>query len=129
MTVQAIRRGARPEELERAKALVERLAEPGRAGWEAGEGTIGRLRELGFDWEAAKALVVVIVLAGTETVSSAAPRIVALLLDHGRWDALRGGDPPAVDSARSSSAVARRMRRSTRAHSGPGSGSSSRCTA
>jgi cytochrome P450 len=99
MTVQAIRRGARPDELERAKALVERLAEPGRAGWEAGAGTIGRLRELGFDWEAAKALVVVIVLAGTETVSSAAPRIVALLLDHGRWDALRGGDPPAVESA------------------------------
>lgn len=99
MTVQAIRRGARPEELDRARALVEQLAAPGRAGWEAGEGTIGRLRELGFDWETAKALVVVIVLAGTETVSSAAPRIVALLLDHGRWDALRGDDPAAVDSA------------------------------
>ena len=99
MTVQAIRRGARPSELKRAKALVERLAEPGRAGWEAGEGTIGRLRELGFGWEAAKALVVVIILAGTETVSSAAPRIVALLLDHGRWDAVRAGEPEAVDSA------------------------------
>ena len=99
MTVQAIRRGARPDELERAKALVERLAEPGRAGWAAGEGTIGRLRGLGFDEETAKALVVVIILAGTETVSSAAPRIVALLLDHGRWDAVRGGDPAAVDSA------------------------------
>jgi cytochrome P450 len=99
MTVQAIRRGARPEELERATLLVDQLAEPGRAGWAAGEGTIGRLRELGFDWEAAKALIVVIILAGTETVSSAAPRIAALLLDHGRWDALRGGDPAAVDSA------------------------------
>ena len=99
MTVQAIRRGARPEELERAKVLVDQLAEPGRAGWAAGEGTIGKLRELGFEWEAAKALVVVIVLAGTETVSSAAPRIAALLLDHGRWDALRGGDPAAVDTA------------------------------
>jgi cytochrome P450 len=99
MTVQAIRRGAKPEELERAKALVDRLAEPGRAGWAAGDGTIGKLRDLGFDWEAAKALVVVIVLAGTETVSSAAPRIAALLLDHGRWDALRGGDPAAVDPA------------------------------
>lgn len=99
MTVKAIRRGVRPSELERAKALVERLAEPGRSGWESGEGTIGRLRELGFDWETARALVVVIILAGTETVSSAAPRIVALLLDHGRWDALRDGDPQAVDSA------------------------------
>jgi cytochrome P450 len=99
MTVQAIRRGARPSDLERATALVERLAEPGRIGWDEGSGTIGRLRELGFDWETAKALIVVIILAGTETVSSAAPRIVALLLDHGRWGALDGGDPVAVGSA------------------------------
>jgi cytochrome P450 len=99
MTVDAIRRGVRPGELERARELVERLGEPGRRGWETGGGTIGRLRELGFDWEAARALVVVIVLAGTETVTSAAPRIVALLADHGRWAALGGGEPAAVDRA------------------------------
>ncbi len=99
MTVRAIRRGVRPGELEAAKALVARLGAPGRAGWDAGGGTIGRLRELGFDWDTARALVVVIVLAGTETVSSAAPRIVALLADHGRWGALDGGRDDAVDAA------------------------------
>ena len=99
MTVQAIRRGARPAELELARTLVDELAEPGRAGWASGTGTLGRLRELGWDEAAARALVVVIVLAATETVSSAAPRIVALLHDHGRWADLDGGDPGAVERA------------------------------
>ena len=99
MTVQAIRRGARPEELARAKVLVDELAEPGRAGWDAGRGTIGRLRDLGFDFEAARAMIVTMILAGTETVTAAAPRIVALLLDHRRWDALAVGEPGAVDAA------------------------------
>jgi cytochrome P450 len=99
MTVRAIRRGVRSGELEDARALVARLGEPGRIGWETGEGTIGSLRALGFDWETARALVVVIVLAGTETVTSAAPRIVALLADHGRWSSLDGGRPAAVEEA------------------------------
>ncbi len=99
MTVRAIRRGVRPGELEAARALVERLGEPGRVGWETGGGAMGRLRELGFDWETARALVVVIVLAGTETVTSAAPRIVALLADNGRWAALEGGRAAAVEEA------------------------------
>jgi cytochrome P450 len=99
MAVNAIRRGIRPAELERAQALVERLAAPGRDGWASGGGTIGRLRELGFDAATARSLIVVIILAGTETVTSAAPRIVATLLDHGRWSALAGGEPGAVDAA------------------------------
>lgn len=99
MTVRAIRRGVRAGELERARGLVERLGAPGRAGWETGGGTIGRLRDLGLGWEEARALVVVIVLAGTETVTSAAPRIAALLADHGRLDALGGGDATAVEAA------------------------------
>jgi cytochrome P450 len=88
MTVQAIRRGVGPAELARAKSLTERLVGPGRAGWESGLGLMGRLRELGFDFAAARALVAVIILAGTETVTSGAPRIAALLLDSGRWQAL-----------------------------------------
>ena len=99
MTVQAIRRGTRPDELARARELVDELAEPGRAGWAAGGGTIGRLRDLGFDFESARAIIVTIILAGTETVTAAGPRIVALLLDHRRWRALAGGDPAAVDAA------------------------------
>jgi cytochrome P450 len=99
MAVSAILRGIKPAELERAHALVERLAMPGRDGWATGGGMIGRLRDLGFDADTARSLIVVIILAGTETVTSAAPRIVATLLDHGRWDALDNGEPGAVDSA------------------------------
>lgn len=99
MTVQAIRRGARAEDLALAKQLVDELAEPGRMGWETGGGTIGRLRDLGFEFEAAKSIIVTVILAGTETVTAAVPRIVALLLDHRLWPALAGGDPERVDDA------------------------------
>ena len=51
---------------------------------------MGRLRELGFGFEDARALVAVIILAGTETVTSGAPRIAALLLDNGRWGSMAG---------------------------------------
>lgn len=88
MTMRAIRRGVRPTDLARASALTESLVAPGRAGWETGAGVMGRLRDLGLGFEEARALVAVIVLAGTETVTSGAPRIVALLHDHGRWSSL-----------------------------------------
>ena len=99
MTVRAIRRGVRPGELDEARALVERLGEPGRIGWATGGGTIGRLRALGFDWETARALVVVIVLAGTETVTSAAPRIVALLAGSRTLGGAGRRAPAAVEQA------------------------------
>ena len=90
MTVDAIRRGPRDADLERAKALTDELVAPGRAGWTAGTGVMGRLRDLGFAFDDARALVAVIILAGTETVTSGAPRIAALLLDNGRWGSIAG---------------------------------------
>jgi cytochrome P450 len=47
-----------------------------------------RLREMGMTLEETRGLVAVILLAGTETVSAALPRIVALLLDSGQFRAL-----------------------------------------
>jgi len=85
MTVRAIRRGPRPDDLERARSLTDSLVAPGRDGWATGSGVMGRLRELGLGFEDARALVAVVILAGTETVTSGAPRIAALLLDNGRW--------------------------------------------
>ncbi|MEI7745101.1 MAG: cytochrome P450, partial [Chloroflexota bacterium] len=78
-------------DLPRAKELTEALVAPGRDGWATGRGVIGRLRDLGLDFEEARALVAVIILAGTETVTSGAPRIAALLLDNGRWPSLADG--------------------------------------
>jgi cytochrome P450 len=91
MTIKAIRRGVRPADLARARSLTESLVAPGREGWAMGRGVMGRLRELGLEFEEARALVAVIILAGTETVTSGAPRIVALLLDNGRWPLPAGG--------------------------------------
>lgn len=93
MTMRAIRRGVRPGDLAQAKALTEALVAPGREGWASGSGVMGRLRELGLGFEEARALIAVIILAGTETVTSGAPRISALLLDSGRWASL--ADPKA----------------------------------
>ena len=97
MTVRAIRHGVRPADLARARALTESLVAHGREGWVAGRGVMGRLRELGLSFEEARALAAVIILAGTETVTSGAPRIAALLLDNGRWASLAGG--PSVRQA------------------------------
>jgi cytochrome P450 len=91
MTIRAIRHGIRPTDLARAEALTESLVAPGREGWASGEGVMGRLRELGLEFDEARALVAVIILAGTETVTSGAPRIIALLVDSGNWAALQGG--------------------------------------
>jgi cytochrome P450 len=90
MAVKAIRRGVDPRDLERARALTETLVAPGRGGWDAGTGVMGRLRDLGFAFEDARALIAVIILAGTETVTSGAPRIAALLLDNGKWGSVTG---------------------------------------
>jgi cytochrome P450 len=50
---------------------------------------IYKLKERGFSFKEAKSLLVVIMAAGTETVSSSFPRIIALLLDDERWGELQ----------------------------------------
>jgi len=100
MTVRAVRRGIRPAELERARVLVDGLAAGSRAGWEAdGDSTMARLRDLGLSFEEARALIVVIILAGTETLTSGAPRAVAVLLDNGAWSTIDPYDGASLDAA------------------------------
>ncbi len=100
MTVQAVRRGIRPDELARGRILVEALGAGSRAGWDGdGDGTMPRLRRMGMTFEEARSLVVVIILAGTETVSSGAPRAIATLMDHGVWGRIDPEDDAAIDRA------------------------------
>ena len=100
MTVQAVRRGMRQSELTRARELVAALGAGSRAGWESdGDGTMPRLRRMGMSFEEARSLVVVIILAGTETVSSGGPRAIATLMDHGAWDTIDPDDDAALDAA------------------------------
>lgn len=100
MTTDAARHGIRPERKRRAIELVEALAAGAQAGWESGgDSALARLRALGLDYEEAKALVVIIILAGTETVSSGLPRSIALLVDSGEWARLPADDPAAIDAA------------------------------
>ena len=100
MTVDGARRGLRPREKQRAEDLVAAMAAGARAGWDAdGDSALARLRRLGFGYDEARALVVVIILAGTETVSSGLPRSLALLIDTGTWDQIPPDDPAAIDDA------------------------------
>ena len=49
---------------------------------------IAQLKKRGFSFEDAKALLVVLMIAGTETVSSSLPRIIALLIEDDKWEYL-----------------------------------------
>lgn len=66
------------------------LTDGAAGGYRSGDedSIVGRLRSLGFDWEDARGMVAVMILAGTETVSTALPRMIAILVDHGSWPAL-----------------------------------------
>jgi cytochrome P450 len=100
MTTDAARHGVRPDRKRRALELVDALAAGARAGWDSGgDSALARLRDLGLEYEEAKALVVIIILAGTETVSSGLPRSIALLVDSGAWDRIPQDDPSALDAA------------------------------
>lgn len=60
----------------------------------------GRLKRNGLDWDAARGMIAVLLLAATETISVALPRIVALLIDGDHLDALRADRallPVAID--------------------------------
>ena len=100
MTADAARHGIRPDRKPRAEALIAELASGARAGWDSlGDSALSRLRGMGLEYEEATALVVIIILAGTETVSSGLPRSLALLIDTGAWADIPPGDPAALDAA------------------------------
>jgi cytochrome P450 len=93
-----------PAMVRRARPYYERLLAFARAGYDAaeeGEPTIlARLKQAGWSFEQTKGLIAVMLTAGTETVSAALPRIVALLLDTGQMARLaadRALVPRAVD--------------------------------
>jgi cytochrome P450 len=93
-----------PAMVRRARPYYERLLSFAEAGYAAaGEEDptiLGRLKRAGWSFEETKGLIAVMLTAGTETVSAALPRIVALLLDSGQMARLaadRALLPRAVD--------------------------------
>ncbi len=59
---------------------------------------MAQLKARGFSFEHAKSLLTVLMVAGTETVSSSLPRIIAMLIDDGQWDYL-AANPDLLDQA------------------------------
>src|SRR5205085_1678765 len=59
---------------------------------------LARFRELGLTSAEARGVAAAILIAGTETVTNAVPRTVALLVDSGQQSALRA-EPELVQSA------------------------------
>jgi cytochrome P450 len=79
------------EEVAAAKAVFEQLVDGIDEVWADGsEDTIpGRLRELGFDLEETRGVVGMLLIAGTETTSTALVRITTLLHDTRQWARLQ----------------------------------------
>lgn len=93
-----------PRQQAEARSYFEQLTELARPAFEdtdaPGDAVVHRLRNSGLTFEEARGILAVLFLAGTETLSTAVPRIVALLLDTGSFDRLRqdrGLLPSAID--------------------------------
>lgn len=82
------------------RALFAKLVEGTDECWRSGdEHTIpGRLREFGLTMEESRGVVGILMLAGTETTSTAIGRITALLCDTGQWARLHR-HPELMESA------------------------------
>ena len=82
-----------PAQERAARARYEQLAGYAREAYEHPESrphsVIARLRELGLTFDEAKGVIAVLMVVATETVSTAVPRIVALLADSGELARLR----------------------------------------
>jgi cytochrome P450 len=83
--------------------VLERLVAHMRTAYDAGIGSdslIQRLRSLGLPFEQVKGVTASLFLAGTQTVSTALPRLVALLVDSGELGRVRANHGllvPAID--------------------------------
>lgn len=80
-------------QVSRVRKLFAPMARAATAAYDRAEGThsvLGRLRALGISRSQAPSLAAVLLLTGTETVTSAAPRAVAMLHDAGLLDAVAG---------------------------------------
>jgi cytochrome P450 len=87
----------------RARAIAEEIGAPAARAWADGDETtpVGRLRAFGLSANETRGLASALLIAGTETVSSLVPRLVALLHDEGALpgvaDAYRAGDTGPLD--------------------------------
>jgi cytochrome P450 len=80
-----------PARIELARQRFDDLTASTRAAFDRrNESNVpGRLHALGLSFEESRGVIGILVLAGTETMVSALPRIVAMLIDTGQWTALR----------------------------------------
>jgi cytochrome P450 len=89
----------------KARAIAEEIGAPATRAWADGDETtpVGRMRAFGLSAAEARGLASALLIAGTETVSSLVPRLVALLHDEGALsgvaDAYRAGDTGPLDAA------------------------------
>jgi cytochrome P450 len=83
-------------EVATARDALDRLTEHARLSYEGKRSLpgsiIGRLRDLGLQFDEVKGVLGAMLVAGTQTVSVALPRIVAMLVDTGEW--VRLADQP-----------------------------------
>lgn len=102
--VQAGTKKITPEQLRESRAAFEQLVDYARQAYnldllQAGS-VIHRLRDVGLSFEEIKPLMAILLLTGTETVSTSFPRIIAMVLDTGLLSHLRlhpESVPKAVD--------------------------------
>ncbi|MET9002029.1 cytochrome P450 [Amycolatopsis sp. NPDC004169] len=89
----------------RARAIVAEIGTSTSLAWEKGDETtaVGRMRSFGLTEAEARGLASAFLIAGTETITSLLPRMVAVLHDHGELAgvaaACRAGDTGPVDAA------------------------------
>jgi cytochrome P450 len=90
------RHGLTGSQVARARSVLERLTEPARAAYRAGDpATVpGRMRDLGLSEREAMGAVGAFVLTGTETIQSFVPRLVAIAHDTGWTRRLLADDAP-----------------------------------
>jgi cytochrome P450 len=94
-----------PQEIAKARAIAEEVGASASQAWAAGDENtaVGRMRQFGLTEAEARGLGSAFVIAGTETISSLVPRLVALLHDHGELstvaEAFQRGDTAPMDTA------------------------------
>ncbi|MFI9386724.1 cytochrome P450 [Kutzneria sp. NPDC052558] len=94
-----------PEQTARARAIADEVGAAASAAWVDGDENtaVGRMRHFGLSEVESRGLASAFLIAGTETISSLVPRLVALLHDHGVLtevaNALRAGDTGPLNAA------------------------------
>ena len=82
-----------PVQVTERRARFDRLASYARDSFEGGrldtDSVLHRLRELGLAFEEVKPILAALLTVGTQTISAAVPRIIALLIDTGEMTRLR----------------------------------------